>query len=154
MILPLGLALTLASGVAPAVSRWAQVQERRILTEGQPLAAEALAFATKLKIEDPEGVRVLEVPQVPVPVPQALIQMARGFGFRIITPAGMTLGRGIYILKGSWGVLRHELVHVEQYQRLGGIHPFMQQYLVECLFHGYEDAPLEIDAEDRSRPVR
>ena len=35
MILPLGLALTLASGIAPATARWARDQERRILAEGQ-----------------------------------------------------------------------------------------------------------------------
>jgi len=151
MILPLGLALTLAASVAPAVSRWAQVQERRILAEGVPLREEHLAFAAELKIEQPEGVRVLEVDQIPLPVPDSLVKIARGFGFRIITPAGMTLGRGIYILKGSWGVMRHELVHVEQYQKLGGIGPFMRQYLLECLAHGYEDAPLEVDAEKRSK---
>ena len=31
MIVPLGLALTLVSGVAPATARWAQGQERKIL---------------------------------------------------------------------------------------------------------------------------
>ena len=41
MILPLGLALTLASGLAPATARWAQEQERRILKEGVPLAVPA-----------------------------------------------------------------------------------------------------------------
>ncbi|WP_035615444.1 hypothetical protein [Haloferula sp. BvORR071] len=151
MILPLGLAITLASGVAPAISRWAQIQERRILAEGVPLQAEHLAFATELKIQNPEEVRVLEVQQIPMPVPDPLIRMARNFGIRIILPAGMTLGRGIYVLKGNWGVMRHELVHVEQYQTLGGIGPFMQRYILECLFHGYEDAPLEVDAENRSR---
>ncbi len=150
MLLPLGLALTLASGVAPAVSRWAHVQERRILAEGVPLKAVDFAFATELKIAQPENVRVLEVRQVPLPVPDAVVRLGRKCGFRIITPVGMTLGRGIYIEKGQWGVMRHELVHVEQYQKLGGILPFMQRYLLECLFHGYDDAPLELDAEKRS----
>ena len=59
MILPLGLALTLASGIAPATARWAQDQERRILAEGKPLEADVLGFAAELEIEDPEGVRVL-----------------------------------------------------------------------------------------------
>lgn len=151
MLLPLGLALTLASGVAPAISRWAQVQERRILAEGVPLKEDYLAFAAELKIEHPEGVRVLEVPKVPLPVPDAVVRLGRSFGFRIITPIGMTLGRGIYLEKGNWGAMRHELVHVEQYQKLGGILPFMQRYLLECLFHGYDEAPLELDADKRSK---
>jgi hypothetical protein len=45
MILPLGLALTLASGIAPATARWAADQERHILADGKPLNHEALAFA-------------------------------------------------------------------------------------------------------------
>lgn len=146
MIIPLGLALTLASGIAPATARWAQDQERRILAEGKPLEADALQFATELKIENPEGVRVLEINPIPAPVPQPLLKLAESCGFPVFSPAGMTLGRGIYILEGHSLVLRHELVHVAQYQRLGGIEPFMRQYLMECLFHGYFAAPLEEEA--------
>ena len=61
----------------------------------------------------------------------------------------MTLGKGIYILKGNWDVIRHELVHVAQYQQLGGIGPFMERYLVECLTCGYFDAPLEVEAREK-----
>lgn len=150
MILPLGLALTLASGIAPATARWAQDQERRILAEGRPLEAEALAFARNLKIENPDGVRVLEIAPVPSPVPRPLLKLVDRWGFPVITPAGMTLGRGIYILPGQSRVIPHELVHVAQYQRLGGIEPFMRQYLIECLVHGYFAAPLEVEAREVS----
>jgi hypothetical protein len=152
MIVPLGLALTLASGVAPATARWAQGQERRILAEGKPLEADTLAFARELAIEDPEGIRVLEVKPIPMPVPPPLLKLAQSCGFPVFAPAGMTLGRGIYMLEGHSGVLRHELVHVAQYQKLGGIEPFMRQYLVECLAHGYFEAPLEAEAREVSHP--
>ena len=149
MILPLGLALTLASGVAPATARWAQAQERRILKEGVPLAAEGLAFAAELKIEKPEEVRVLEVKPIPLPVPRPLVKLARRWGLPIFEPGGMTLGKGIYILKGNWDAVRHELVHVAQYQQLGGIAPFMERYLVECMTCGYFEAPLEVEAREK-----
>jgi hypothetical protein len=146
MILPLGLALTLASGVAPATARWAKEQERRILKEGEPLAAEALAFATELKIELPEEIRVLEVHAVPLPTPRGWVKLASRWGMPFFEPAGMALGKGIYVLHGQSRVLRHELVHVAQYQRLGGIEPFLRRYLMECLTRGYADAPMELEA--------
>ena len=153
MIFPLGLALTLAAGVAPATARWAQEQERRILAEGAPLSEEALEFARKLEIEEPEGIRVLEVNVVPMPVPQAVVRLAQKWGLPVVSPAGMTLGRGIYIVPGYQSVIPHELVHVEQYQRLGGIEPFIKVYLMECLVHGYFAAPLEVEARERSEPA-
>ncbi len=149
MILPLGLALTLATGIAPATARWAQDHERRILAEGKPLEIDALAFAAELGIEDPEGVRVLELNPIPAPVPQPLLRLAESWGLPVFSPAGMALGRGIYILEGHSRVLRHELVHVAQYQRLGGIEPFMRRYVLECLINGYVEAPLEVEARDR-----
>lgn len=148
MLLPLGLALTLASGVSPATARWAQDQERRILKEGIPLTAEALTFATELGIEKAEEVRVLELTPIPLPFPRGLVNLAAQWGLPFFEPAGMALGKGIYILNGHSRVLRHELVHVVQYQRLGGIEPFMRRYLTECLVHGYQDAPLEIEARE------
>lgn len=146
MILPLGLALTLASGIAPATARWAAGHERHILAEGRPLDRDGLAFALELEIPEPEGIRVLEVKSVPLPAPRPLVQLAGRWGLPLFEPAGMALGRGIYLLDGHSRVLRHELVHVAQYQRLGGIGPFMSRYLTECLVHGYHDAPLEVEA--------
>ena len=149
MILPLGLALTLASGIAPATARWAADHERRILAEGQALGPEGLAFARQLEIAEPETLRVLEVKSVPLPAPRPLVQLAGRWGLPVFEPAGMALGRGIYLLDGHSRILRHELVHVAQYQRLGGIEPFMRRYLTECLVHGYLDAPLEVEAREK-----
>ena len=149
MILPLGLALTLASGIAPATARWAADQERHILAEGQPLNHDALAFALELEITEPESIRVLEVKSVPLPAPRPLVKLATRWGIPVFEPAGMALGRGIYLLDGHSRILRHELVHVAQYERLGGIEPFMRQYLTECLVHGYLDSPLEVEAREK-----
>ncbi len=40
----------------------------------------------------------------------------------------------------------HELAHTAQYERLGGILPFLRKYLFECLTTGYSEAPLEQEA--------
>jgi hypothetical protein len=149
MILPLGLALTLASGIAPATARWAADQERHILAEGKPLNHEALAFALELEINEPGRIRVLEVKSVPLPAPRPLVKLASRWGIPVFEPAGMALGRGIYLLDGHSRILRHELVHVAQYQRLGGIEPFMRRYLTECLTVGYLNSPLEVEAREK-----
>ncbi len=151
MILPLGLALALATGLSPALGRWAIDQEKRILAEGRPLAAVDLDFARRLEIEAPGDIRVLEVERIPLPVPFPLVELAKKWGIPAFEPAGMALGHGIYILPGRENVVPHELVHILQYQRLGGIHPFMRRYVTEILVHGYRDAPLEIEARERSR---
>jgi hypothetical protein len=144
--LPRGLALTLADGIAPAAARWARGQERRILAEGNPLDRDALSAAAKLGIARPEEIRVLVVESIPLPAPRSLIQLAVLLGIPVFEPAGMALGRGIYLLHRDSRILRHELVHVAQYQRLGGIGPFLRLYLAECLTVGYLDSPLELEA--------
>ena len=43
-------------------------------------------------------------------------------------------------------LLAHELVHTLQYERLGGIRPFLRRYLHECLTAGYAAADMEGEA--------
>ena len=42
----------------------------------------------------------------------------------------------------------HELAHTIQYERLGGIKPFLRAYLEECLSLGYPNGPLEQKAKE------
>jgi hypothetical protein len=39
------------------------------------------------------------------------------------------------------------LVHVRQYEQLGGFAPFLRQYLWECVTVGYLHAPMEREAQ-------
>jgi hypothetical protein len=43
-------------------------------------------------------------------------------------------------------IVVHELAHVAQYERLGGILSFLRKYLFECLTMGYVASPLELEA--------
>ena len=65
----------------------------------------------------------------------------------------MALGHGIY-LEAAQGdrpsLVAHELVHVLQYERLGGTWPFLRDYLHQCLAEGYWNAPMEIEARQRA----
>lgn len=150
MRFPLLLSMVLADGCAPAIARWVAAQEKRILKEGQPLDGEMRGFAEALGIGDASKVRVMIVDRIPLPVSPGLVERGMRAGFPMFAPGGMALGRGIYLLPGHGRSLPHELVHVAQYERLGGIVPFIWRYVVECLNSGYSDAPLEVEAREKS----
>lgn len=133
----------------PLASRWAEDQERRILHEGVPLTPTQLGDARTIGVAHPEKVRLLSVSRVPIPDDPILRAAAQAT--QLISPdtAGLTLRYGIFIRADCWGDRRlvfHELVHTLQYERLGGLEPFLQQYLHECLTIGYPAAPMEQEA--------
>lgn len=135
--------------LAGPAALWSRRRECGILRRGKELPAEFLDFARAIGIEGPEGIRVELVPFVPLPLPRPIVGVLRNLGFPILEAAGMALGRGVAIVTDNPALLRHELVHVLQYQRLGGHLNFMRVYLFECLFHGYFAAPLEIEARSQ-----
>jgi hypothetical protein len=62
---------------------------------------------------------------------------------------GLTARYGIFIREAYWGdrrLIAHELAHTAQYERLGGITPFLRAYLTECLTSGYPRSALELEA--------
>lgn len=133
----------------PLAARWAETLEARILSEGVLLSEEETADALALGVRAPERVRLLCLASVPTPDDLALRTAAAAVEF--LTPAtrGLALRYGIFIRVDCWrerGLIAHELVHTEQYERLGGIEPFLRQYLGECLTIGYPAAPMEQEA--------
>jgi hypothetical protein len=111
-----------------------------------------LADARALGVEHPERVRLKFVERVPLPL--SLLRKVAGKILAFPTaPIGITLGYGIFIQSryaGDRRLLLHELVHTLQYERFGGIRPFLAKYLQECLTSGYAFASLEEEARRRS----
>lgn len=135
--------------VIPLAARWAEALEARILHEGVPLSEGERADARALGVRQPERVRLLCLASVPTPDDVTLRTAAAAVQF--LTPAtrGLALRYGIFVRADCWrerGLIAHELAHTEQYERLGGIEPFLRQYLGECLTLGYPAAPLEQEA--------
>ncbi len=133
----------------PLAARWAETLEARILSEGVLLSEEETADARALGVRAPKRVRLLCLASVPTPDDLALRTAAAAVEF--LTPAtrGLALRYGIFIRADCWrerGLIAHELAHTEQYERLGGIEPFLRQYLGECLTIGYPAAPMEQEA--------
>ena len=140
----------------PFTARWVREQERRILRNGRPLNETEIEYARRTGIPCPECVRLLVLPEIPTPADGFLGTLARLFRFPLFAASGMALGHGIYLadeVAGNRTILVHELVHVSQYERLGGIRRFLKDYLDQCLTDGYENAELEREANETAARI-
>jgi len=133
----------------PLAAEWAAEEEARILREGVPLAEQEIIDAKVIGVREPERVRLLQVDSIPTPRHPILKAAAGAIRFLTPAPRGLTLHHGIFVRSDCWrdrSLLAHELVHTAQYERLGGILPFLRRYLFECVTIGYPEAPLEQQA--------
>jgi hypothetical protein len=133
----------------PLAAQWAIEQERRVLCEGVPLSESELADAKAVGVRNPERVRLLRVDAIPVPAHPMLKAAAASINFITAAPRGLALQNAIFVRSDHWrdrGLIAHELVHTAQYQRLGGVLPFLQTYIFQCATVGYQQAPLELEA--------
>ncbi len=133
----------------PLAIQWAEDQEKIILEQGVALPPPALTDAITIGVANPEKVRLLCVPEIPIPDHPILKQAVLATGLISNSTIGLTLRYGIFIREDHWlgrGITVHELAHTAQYERLGGFGPFLQQYLYECITIGYPAAPMEQEA--------
>jgi hypothetical protein len=120
--------------LAALAYQWAQQQETCVLQHGVPLAPRQVADARRAGVHDPTRVRVLVVDRIPLPDDPELADAARHA--QIITDASRAdaIGYGIIIRADSWQnreLLLHQLVHVAQCERAGGLGPFVTEYLFD-----------------------
>lgn len=120
--------------LAPLAFQWAKTQEAYVLKHGVPLTARQLADARRAGVQDCARVRVLVVDRIPLPEDVELADAARRA--QIITDAcrGVAIGHGIIIRADSWQqreLLLHQLVHVAQCERSGGLESFVDAYLCD-----------------------
>ena len=114
----------------PLAAKWAAAVEKRILREGVPLSEQEMGDAKAIGVREPERVRLLALARVPAPRNLTLRTAAAAIQF--LTPAtrGLALRYGIFVRSDCWGergLVAHELAHTAQYERLGGIEPFLRQ---------------------------
>jgi len=133
----------------PLACQWAAQQEQNVLAIGRDLSSIELAAARLVGVSHPELVRILHVPEIPLPEHPALRRAAELT--QLISPltGGLTLRYGIFIRSDcsfDHPMVVHELAHTAQYERFGGFEPFLRQYLSECLTFGYPEAPMEQEA--------
>jgi hypothetical protein len=128
---------------------WATEEEQKILRDGVSLSEKEIGDARAIGVQSPDRVRLLQIETIPRPTQPQLRAACDAIDF--LTPAtrGLTVGHGIFIRSDCWRdrlLVVHELVHVAQYERSGGILPFLRRYLFECLTVGYSASPLELEA--------
>jgi hypothetical protein len=140
--------LRLLPALLPMAIAWGHEQSRRIARTGRSLSAEELDVARQVGVREPERIRVLYVPTVPMPYSLALRAAAIQAGMFGPHVRGMTLGYGIFVAAehASLRLLSHEFRHVWQYEEAGSIDDFLTTYLTQIVTVGYYDAPLELDA--------
>jgi hypothetical protein len=133
----------------PLAANWATEQEQRILREGVPLSQREISDARAVGVKEPERVRLLPVEAIPSPTHPVLKAACQATNLVPAAPRGLTLNYGVFVRSDCWGdraLIVHELVHTAQYERLGGIEPFLRQYLLECATVGYSQSPMESEA--------
>lgn len=106
------------------MSNWSEKWETHILQHGFPLDATQEADARGVGVTSPERVRILVVPNVPMPHHPLLFSTL--IESKLFSPEanGLTLGYGIFIKSTSIGFrywVTHELAHVAQYEKFGGL---------------------------------
>jgi hypothetical protein len=136
------------SQLLPSAIAWAQARSDEVLLSGRPLDAMDLAVAKSVGVAAPERIRLLAVPQLPLPEEPSLREAALQTGLLGPGMIGLTLGYGIYLVAGYEGprLLSHECRHVHQYEVAGGIAAFLPVYLRQIVDFTYEHAPYEVDA--------
>jgi hypothetical protein len=143
--------------LVPVAYQWARMQEELILAGGTPLSLQHLADARAAGVQDCDRVRVLVVERMPLPDDERLADVARGNSIITVATRGAGIGYGIFIRADSWGdreLLVHQLVHVAQCERSGGLEPFVRQYLQERLASAsFSIGALEEEARGRAREI-
>lgn len=107
------------------------------------LSALQLKDVKTIPVKHPEKVRFLKIYKIPLPEDPELNHVAQMIQLITANTVGLTLQYGIFI----------RLVHTAQYEKLGGIRNFFNQYLTECIKFGYPNAPLEQEAINKSKLI-
>jgi hypothetical protein len=143
--------------LAPLACQWAQNQEAYILKHGAPLAAHQVADARRAGVEAIGRVRVLVVDRIPLPENKELADAARQAQIITDSSKAVAIGHGIVVRADSWQnreVLLHQLVHVAQCERSGGLESFVIEYLLDRRSsRDFSLGSLEEEARSRAREI-
>ena len=147
---------TLLNLALPLAAAYAEEQEALILREGVPLTGQQCADAQLAGVKEPKRIRLLKVERIPTPTQIVLAKANEYVGMIGPQSASVSYGYGAFIRQDLWdsrAIVVHELVHVGQYERLGGINGFLKAYLKECLTVGHASSPLEREAITRTKEI-
>jgi hypothetical protein len=118
--------------LVPLAYQWCKATEVFVLTHGVPLSPRQMADARRAGVHDCSKIRMLVVDRIPLPENLELAEAARHV--RILTEETRCIGFGyaLIIRADAWGdreLLVHNLVHIAQCERSGGLEPWVRRYL-------------------------
>jgi hypothetical protein len=116
----------------PLAYEWAKAQEQFVLARGAPLSPRHTEDARRAGVQNCSRVRVLVVDRIPLPDDPKLAEAARRTGIITYDTRCVGFGHAIIIRADSWAdreLLLHNLVHIAQCERSGGLEQWVEQYL-------------------------
>ncbi len=140
----------------PFATWWLKHHEKFALRRGRKLSDEELLWSQKIGIKHADKVRILAINKIPTPLPSFIENFLQHRGFPAGNASGMCMRYGIYAKETnahSKFLIAHELVHTQQYERLGSIWAFLKAYLQETTLLGYIHSPLEKEANATAEAI-
>ncbi len=111
---------------------YVKAQEKLILEQGLPLSLKQVEDAKLTGVRETDRVRILVVDRILPPENEELAEAARQAQIITTTSRAVTMGHGIMLRADSWQdreLILHQLVHVAQCERCGGLETYVTQYL-------------------------
>ena len=137
----------------PKAVQWVTEIEHDCMEIGHQLSPQSKRDARTLGVEQIDLVRVMVLTEIPLPNDRDLWKFI--LQTAICSNRGIAFGRGIVLKTGDYyrRLIAHKLAHVMQYERFGGIEPFLVCYIPESFPPHYPNGPLEQEAEQLAKAV-
>ena len=116
----------------PLAYQWAKAQEDFVLARGNPLSPRHQRDAVLAGVQDCARVRVLVVDRIPLPENPELAQASKRIGIITEDTRCVGFGHALIIRVDAWNdreLILHNLVHIAQCERCGGLGEWVRQYL-------------------------
>src|SRR5260370_8298452 len=113
----------------PKAMRWVTQSEQACMETGQQLSPQRKRDAQAKGVQEIGVVRIMLSNEIPLPDGPELRQLVLQSGLG--SSRGITFGHGIVLKPGAYD--RHLIAHVMQYERFGGIEPFLVAYIPEVV---------------------
>ncbi|MEY2555602.1 MAG: hypothetical protein QOF93_746 [Verrucomicrobiota bacterium] len=118
----------------PLAYQWAKAQEEFVLVRGNPLGPKHAHDANLVGVHDCARVRVLVVDRIPLPENPELAKASKRIGIITEDTRGVGFGQALIIRVDAWNdreLILHNLVHIAQCERCGGLEQWVRQYLCD-----------------------
>src|SRR6478735_6157308 len=117
----------------PKAVQWVTQSEQACMEIGQQLSPQRKRDAQAIGVQQIGVVRIMLSNEIPLPDDPELRQLVLQSGLG--SSRGITFGHGIVLKPGAYD--RHMIDNVMQYERFGGIEPFLVAYIPEVVFPPY-----------------